>query len=120
VRFTLKTWNLTTHKIDPDVDEARDYLLDDLMETGRVSLVAYLAGVQPAERTAPRRNLTGDFYFTNGLRRRCRFLGRPDDSDLRQLGLKTTRCTEATEGGLVGEMAGYRGGLVRCEEQVGG
>jgi hypothetical protein len=68
VRFTLKTWNLTTHRIDPDVDEARDYVLDDLMEAGRVSLVAYLAGVQPAERTAPRRNLTGDLYFTNGLR----------------------------------------------------
>ena len=44
VRFTLKTWNLTTHKIDPDVDEARDYVLDDLMKAGRVSLVAYIAG----------------------------------------------------------------------------
>src|SRR5262249_27074903 len=31
VRFTLKTWNLTTHRIDPDVDEARDYVIDDLM-----------------------------------------------------------------------------------------
>ncbi len=27
VRFTLKTWNLTTHRIDPEVDEARDYVL---------------------------------------------------------------------------------------------
>jgi hypothetical protein len=34
VRFTLRTWNLTTHKIDPDVDDARDYVLDDLMESG--------------------------------------------------------------------------------------
>src|ERR1700689_4723532 len=25
VRFTVRTWNLTTHQIDPDVDEARDY-----------------------------------------------------------------------------------------------
>ena len=68
VRFTLKTWNLTTHKIDPNVDEARDYVLDDLMESGRVSLVAYIAGAQPSERSAPRHNLTGDPYFTNGLR----------------------------------------------------
>jgi hypothetical protein len=68
VRFTLKTWNLTTHQIDPHVDEARDYVLDDLMEAGRVSHVAYVAGAQPSERTAPRRNLTGDPYFTNGLR----------------------------------------------------
>ena len=68
VRFTLKTWNLTTHAIDANVDEARDYVLDDLMEAGRVSHVAYVAGVQPCERTAPRRNLTGDPYFTDGLR----------------------------------------------------
>jgi hypothetical protein len=68
VRFTLKTWNLTTHAIDPNVDEARDYVLDDLMEAGHISHVAYVAGAQPAERSAPRRNLTGDPYFTNGLR----------------------------------------------------
>jgi hypothetical protein len=68
VRFTLKTWNLTTHAIDPDVDEARDYVLDDLMEAGRVSHVAYVAGAGAAASTAPRRNLTGDPYFTNGLR----------------------------------------------------
>lgn len=68
VRFTLKTWNLTTHKIDPHVDESRDYVLDDLMEAGRVSLVAYAPGAQAAERTAPRHNLTGDPYFTDGLR----------------------------------------------------
>jgi LssY C-terminus len=68
VRFTLKTWNLTTHAIDANVDEARDYVLDDLMEARRVSHVAYVAGVQPCARTAPRRNLTGDPYFTDGLR----------------------------------------------------
>lgn len=68
VRMTLKTWNLTTHKIDPDVDDARDYVLDDLLETGRVSLVGYVGGVGPAERTAARHNLTGDPYFTDGLR----------------------------------------------------
>ena len=68
VRFTLRTWNLTTHQIDPHVDEARDYVLDDLMEAGRVSHVAYVAGAHACERTTPRRNLTGDPYFTNGLR----------------------------------------------------
>jgi hypothetical protein len=68
VRFTPKTWNLTTHKIDPDVDDARDYVLGDLMQAGRVSHVGYVAGVEAAGRTAPRRNLTGDPYFTDGLR----------------------------------------------------
>jgi hypothetical protein len=68
VRFTPKTWNLTTHKVDPDVDDARDYLLDDLLESGRVALVGYVAGAQAASRTSPRHNLTGDPYFTDGLR----------------------------------------------------
>jgi hypothetical protein len=68
VRLTWKTWNLTTHKIDPDVDDARDYVLDDLWESARVSLVGYVAGAGAAERTTPRRNLTGDPYFTDGLR----------------------------------------------------
>ena len=68
VRFTLKTWNLTTHKIDPDVDDARDYILDYLLESGRVSRVGYVAGVGAAEQSAPRHNLTGDPYFTDGLR----------------------------------------------------
>ncbi|MDQ7783035.1 MAG: LssY C-terminal domain-containing protein [Desulfomonilaceae bacterium] len=68
VRFTPKTWNLTTHKIDPDVDDARDYVLGDLMEAGRVSHVTYVGGVEAADRNAPRRNLTGDPYFTDGLR----------------------------------------------------
>lgn len=68
VRFTWKTWNLTTHKIDPDVDDARDYVLDDLMESGRVAHVGYVPGAGAAERSAPRHNLTGDPYFTDGLR----------------------------------------------------
>jgi LssY C-terminus len=68
VRFTLKTWNLTTHKIDPDVDDARDYVLDDLMEAGRVSQVTYITGAPPCDEGAARHNLTGDPYFTDGLR----------------------------------------------------
>jgi hypothetical protein len=68
VRFTPRTWNLTTHKIDPDVDDARDCLLDDLMEGGRVTLVGYVPGAKAADRSAPRRNLTGDPYYTDGLR----------------------------------------------------
>jgi hypothetical protein len=36
VRFTLRTWNLTTHRIDPEVDEARDYVIEDLLEAERL------------------------------------------------------------------------------------
>ena len=68
VRFTPKTWNLTTHQIDPDVDEARDYVLNDLLVGGRVAQLGFVPGVQAATASAPRHNLTGDPYFTDGLR----------------------------------------------------
>ncbi len=68
VRFTLKTWNLTTHKIDPDVDEARDYLLGCLMSVGRIAKLGYCEGVEAASETSPRNNLTGDPYFSDGMR----------------------------------------------------
>ena len=68
VRVTHRTWNLTTHRIDPDVDESRDYLVEDLLAAGRVLGAAYLNGVGPCTADAPRRNLTGDPYFTDGRR----------------------------------------------------
>ncbi|MGA8893434.1 MAG: LssY C-terminal domain-containing protein [Anaeromyxobacteraceae bacterium] len=68
VRFTTHSWYLTTHKIDPDVDEDRDYLLQDLLMSGNVSRAGYVPGVGAAPRSAPRHNLTGDPYFTDGRR----------------------------------------------------
>lgn len=68
VRFTWKTWNLTTHRIDADVDEARDYVVEDLLQLGRLELAAYVPGVGECSRQAPRHNLTGDPYYTDGKR----------------------------------------------------
>jgi len=68
VRLTPKTWNLTTHQIDPNVDEARDYVLDDLLASRRVSHIGFVPGVEPSPTTTPRHNLTGDPYFTDGMR----------------------------------------------------
>ncbi|MGA7869616.1 MAG: LssY C-terminal domain-containing protein [Candidatus Binatus sp.] len=68
VRLTPKTWNLTTHQIDPNVDEARDYVLDDLLASRRVSRLGFVPGVEPTPAMAPRHNLTGDPYFTDGMR----------------------------------------------------
>lgn len=68
VRFTWKTWNLTTHRIDPDVDEARDYVVEDLLQIGRLELAGYVAGVPACTREAPLHNLTGDPYYTDGKR----------------------------------------------------
>src|SRR5229473_3072135 len=77
VRFTPKTWNLTTHKVDPDVDDARDYLLDELLQSGRVALVGYVSGAEAAPRNSPRHNLTGDPYFTDGQRAVVMFADTP-------------------------------------------
>ena len=68
VRLTDQTWNLTTHKIGPDVDFDRDYLLQDLLMSGFVERYGYISGVHAATMSAPRANLTGDPYYTDGLR----------------------------------------------------
>jgi LssY C-terminus len=66
VRFTRKT--ITTHKIDPDVDETREFLLEDLAFTQGLRAFGYVGGVGPADYDQPRGNLTGDPYFTDGRR----------------------------------------------------
>jgi hypothetical protein len=68
VRFTPRTWNLTTHRVDPDVDEARDYVIEDLLQAGRVDASGYVDGVGDCDAAHPRHNLTGDPYFTDGKR----------------------------------------------------
>jgi hypothetical protein len=68
VRLTDQTWNLTTHKISPDVDFDRAYLLQDLSMSGFVERYGYVDGVGAASASAPRKNLTGDPYYTDGLR----------------------------------------------------
>jgi len=66
VRLTWRTWNLTTHEIDPDVDDARDNVLGDLVDTGRVSSVGFIQGPHARTLDNPGKNLTGDSYFTDG------------------------------------------------------
>jgi hypothetical protein len=68
VRFTTRSPFLTTHKIDPDVDEAREYVMQDIFASQSLAAIAYVKGVGAAARDAPRVNLTGDAYFTDGLR----------------------------------------------------
>jgi hypothetical protein len=68
VRFTTRAWNLTTHRIDPDVDESRDYVIEDLAQARRVAAAGYVGGVVASGPGAPQRNLTGDPYYTDGKR----------------------------------------------------
>jgi hypothetical protein len=66
VRFTTKT--ITTHKIDPNVDETREYLLENLAYAQSLKAIGYVGGVGEVPRDQPRGNLTGDPWFTDGYR----------------------------------------------------
>jgi hypothetical protein len=66
VRFTAKT--ITTHKIDPDVDETREFLLENLAYHQTLAKFAYVGGSNASSIDEPGRNLTGDPYYTDGLR----------------------------------------------------
>ena len=66
VHFTKKT--ITTHKIDPDTDETREFLLEDLAYAQALEKFAYVEGAIPAPIDDPRGNFTGDPYFTDGYR----------------------------------------------------
>lgn len=66
VRFTRKT--ITTHKIDPDVDETREFLIENLAYNQVLDKFAYVRGVGETPIDQPRGNLTGDPWFTDGLR----------------------------------------------------
>jgi hypothetical protein len=68
VRFTTKAWPPVTHKIDPDIDEARHALIEDLLFSQKLAKVGHVKGVGLATPSKPRTNLTGDPYFTDGLR----------------------------------------------------
>ncbi len=66
VRLTWKT--ITTHKIDPDVDETREYLVEDLAYAQSLAGLGYVDGVGRVSFDEPRGNLTGDPWFSDGLR----------------------------------------------------
>ncbi len=68
VKMTHKSPTLTTHIIDPTVDESREYLLDSLMHTDTVARFAFVRGIGESSPDNPARNLTDDPYFTDGLR----------------------------------------------------
>ena len=77
VKFTIKSPTISTHVIDPDVDEARRYLIEDLAYSQAMARLGYARGVGSVDREAPRYNLVGDPYFTDGLRAVMFFEPRP-------------------------------------------
>ncbi len=68
IYFTTRAWNLTTHAIDPEVDDARDYLREDFQLAESVERWGYVEGVGAATREDPRRNLMNAPWWSDGLR----------------------------------------------------
>jgi hypothetical protein len=66
VKLSAKT--LVTHEVDPQVDEARDYLAQDLLLSRHVAALAWVKGVGAATPEEPRYNFTRSAYFTDGMR----------------------------------------------------
>ena len=66
VRLTWRT--IVTHKIDPWVDEARWQIVQEMIRSQAVARVGYVGGVGRAPYGEPRHNLTGDPYYTDGVR----------------------------------------------------
>jgi hypothetical protein len=77
VKLTLKSPTITTHVIDPDVDEARRYFVEDLAYSQALAKIGYVKGVGAISKAAPRMNLVGDPFYTDGLRAVLFFEARP-------------------------------------------
>lgn len=80
-RLTIHSPTLTTHKIDPDVDEARTALAEDMAYSQNLALIGYASGVGAALPAQPRENLTTDPYYTDGDRLVLVFDRRPVSLD---------------------------------------
>jgi hypothetical protein len=67
-KLTTQSWSFTTHRISPEVDQDRYYLLQDLLLTGEAYRFGFARGVGFSSPTNPRTNLGYDPYVTDGLR----------------------------------------------------
>jgi len=67
-KLTTQSWSFTTHRISPEVDQDRYYLLQDLLLTGEAYRFGFARGVGLSSPTNPRTNLGYDPYVTDGLR----------------------------------------------------
>lgn len=104
-RLTIHSPYLTTHKIDPNVDEARTALTEDMAYSQNLAETGLVAGVGEAPRDAPRRNLTTDPYFTDGFRAVLIFDAHP--RSLEEIGFLPW---EGREGGFIEQFGKHRRG----------
>jgi hypothetical protein len=94
VKLTLKSPTISTHVIDPDVDEARRYFVEDLAYSQALARIGFVKGVGVVTKEEPRMNLVGDPFYTDGLRAVLFFEQRPYTlSDIEILEWETTPVT---------------------------
>ncbi len=79
VRFTTHTPTFTTHKIDADIDETRTAFVEDMLFSQGLKMIGFVGGVGLSTHEKPNHNLTGDPYFTDGLRAVLEFDRRPSN-----------------------------------------
>ena len=68
VYFTWRAWNLTTHAIDPYVDEARGSVREEFSSAQSLGRFGYISGVGLATQDDPHRNLMNAPWWTDGDR----------------------------------------------------
>jgi hypothetical protein len=56
------------HEVDPDVDEARNYLVQDMLRSQRLLRFGWVRGVGATPASSPRHMADGTAFFTDGLR----------------------------------------------------
>jgi hypothetical protein len=78
-RFTTKSKTLTTHRIDPNVDDTRASLVQDFIYAQALRGYAKVGGVGFVPPEEPRGNLTGDPWFTDGNRAVMLLTAEPTD-----------------------------------------
>jgi len=75
IKFSTKT--LLTHKIDPDVDESRYFLTQDLLYSQGIKKIGWVNGAIARSRDDQAYNLGNDPYYTDGLRVVIEFSDKP-------------------------------------------
>ena len=61
-------WLTVIYKIDPAVDDVRNYILQDLWYSQGLAKFGFVKGVEAAPISKPRRDTLGNRYFTDGYR----------------------------------------------------
>jgi hypothetical protein len=64
-------------KLHPNVDEVRNFLIQDMLYSGGLEKLAFIAGVGAAAPDKPRASLSDSHYHTDGLRAVLFFVTRP-------------------------------------------